>query len=142
MKPCKQLVGTRWFDRITFFWNWKFCVEFRSFKIFLFLMFFWMPFYRNKCHFRKNVIQSIDLVPGKLHITKLIGKYLFSANWKWKWLLCFIQFVLFIHFVFVSKKEIYFRLSEQPDCLEWFKRNYFCYSQVCSLASYIYFKTI
>ncbi len=96
---------------------------------------------------RKNVIliskerYSINRPrPRETAHNKVNWKILVFAKLKVK--VNFIQFVLFILFVFVSKKETHFRLSEQPYCLEWFKRNYFCYSQVCNLASYIYFKTI
>ena len=47
------LCGTRSFDRITFFRNWKKSFEIRSYEFCSFLSFFRMPFFRKKRHFRK-----------------------------------------------------------------------------------------
>ena len=73
----RSLNGTRSFDRITFFRNWKICFEFRSFEFFLFLAFFRIPFFRNKRHFQKNVIRTNYLFPSK---TDRLIEYILSNS--------------------------------------------------------------
>jgi hypothetical protein len=52
--------GMRLFDRITFFWNWKFSFKFRSFEFFLFFLFFKISILLKKSIFERTLNDQTD----------------------------------------------------------------------------------